>query len=242
MAKYSLSSRLQKTYESPEPPLGAKRSVLNKIVGFGFLLLVAISGGTFAFFYVRALRNEKANLLLARAMETYQASLQKDNEVASISMNVQRYKTSEERAAATLKLIDELIQTYPKTTITGMAKILQANILFDLGKFSEAATMYQQKSQDPSVKSDIKPFLKEAFLLSIESQNRREEALKQWELERKTQPEFYQSWFEWNYARLLASDSTTVPIRREIYMKLAKLDDWSPVWKARIQNQLLELE
>ncbi len=78
-----------------------------------------------------------------------------------------KFKTAEERATATLTALDKLDKEYGGSDVAKRARLVKAGVLYDLGRFDDAANTYNQVL--PSADGALKYIAREGLALSIEA-------------------------------------------------------------------------
>lgn len=106
------------------------------------------------------------------------------------------YTTSQERAQAALAVLDELQAEYGGTDVATEARLLQAAMLFELGRFDDALAMYDSYADSgasPELKAVAREgiaYVYEAKAMALEDAAARDQALEQaLEAFRSVQPE-----------------------------------------------------
>ena len=139
-----------------------------------------------------------------------------------------------------MALLSQLVKSYPRSSLAPLSELASADILFDIGKMSEAERKFRL-ADGAKFPENIRPLLLEGLALSIENQNRKEEALAMYKQEGQKSASGYQSFFQWNEARIQQSMGNQKQAS-EIYLRLLQLPDWSSSMKIRLQNRSMDLE
>ena len=88
-----------------------------------------------------------------------------------------RFKTSEERAKATLDALDKLEKSHGGSDVTKQARSFRAGVLFELGRYDEAKKVAGEFGADAGKNNPLGTIAKESEGLSLETQGKLDEAL-----------------------------------------------------------------
>lgn len=149
-----------------------------RAIGFalvGFVACVALLGGANAYFEHRA---EGATEAWSQVVRIYDNDLvgekdadkPKTEESKAEDDKVPRYKTSKERAEATLTQLDGL-----KGSAAKNARLFRAGVLYDLERYEEARSAYATAAQDTS--PELAAVAREGIALSLEQLGKIDEAI-----------------------------------------------------------------
>ena len=78
-----------------------------------------------------------------------------------------KFKTAEERSTATLSALDKLEKDYGSTDVAKRARLMKAGVLYDLGRYDDAANGY--KAAMDTADGALKYVAREGLALSIEA-------------------------------------------------------------------------
>lgn len=116
-----------------------------------------------------------------RALHIYAADLSGENSIKPEREEqnpVPRFKTTQERADATLAALDELDRNFPHSRIRKESPLFRAGIYFDLGKYAEALSQYQSFVAQSGLGDGAEvPVAREGIGLALEAQGKLDEAL-----------------------------------------------------------------
>jgi hypothetical protein len=90
-----------------------------------------------------------------------------DLQIPGVDPDAPRYKTAAERSTATLTALDKLDKEFGGSDVAKRARLLKAGVLYDLGRFDDAASAYQQTLGVAS--GALKYVASEGLALSIEA-------------------------------------------------------------------------
>jgi tetratricopeptide (TPR) repeat protein len=116
-----------------------------------------------------------------KAVRIYDADLLADDSAPKPPKDEEetpRYKTEKERADAAFAALDELDKKWGGSDVAQSARVFRAGILYDLGRFDEAATTYKKFLDELKGKDvPLTSMAREGLGLSLEAQGKLDEAL-----------------------------------------------------------------
>jgi tetratricopeptide (TPR) repeat protein len=130
----------------------------------------------------RESRREDVSEGFSRAVHIYEGELLTDatpaKPVSTDEENpVPRFKTAGERANATLSEIDQLKKSYSGTKVVEQLEVFSAGVLFDLGRYDEAAKLYDSYLSSTDRSSVVGILAQESRGLCAEATGKLDEAL-----------------------------------------------------------------
>jgi predicted negative regulator of RcsB-dependent stress response len=120
---------------------------------------------------------QDATEMFGKAVRVYEADLLGAEEKPKADDDVPRFKTSKERADATLAELDKLDKAHGSTKVSKQGRALRASVLFDQGKFAEAADLWRKVADDADKTDPMKVVAREGVGLCLESQGKLDDAL-----------------------------------------------------------------
>lgn len=138
--------------------------------------VVAVGIGWGVSKYMNGSRQD-ATEMFGLAVRVYEADLLGPDEKAKPDDEVPRFKTAKERADATVQKLDALDKAHGSTKVAAKARSLRAAVLFDQGKYAEAADLWRKVAEESEAGDPMKIVAREAVGLCLESQGKLDDAL-----------------------------------------------------------------
>jgi hypothetical protein len=139
------------------------------LAGVGAVVLVLI--GLAIHGYYDRKREEKATAGFDSAVQAANARVLGDIpaelQIPGEDPTALKFKTAQERSTATLAALDKLEADYSGTDVAKRAKLMRAGVLFDLGRYDDAATAYNQALSGAD--GALRYVAREGVALSIEA-------------------------------------------------------------------------
>jgi len=182
---------------------------------------------------------EKAAESFAKAVRIYSADLlTADSPPPATPDETPRFKTTKERAEATIKELDLLDKEHPGKLGQG-AKLFRAGVLYDQAQLDEAAKLFAEV-EAASSDTPVRALAAEGAGLCDEQRGKLDEALKRYkEMEPKT-GDFYRDRALYNQGRVLVKKGDKKQALEAFKEAIAKVPT-TPL-KDEIQTQLMLLE
>lgn len=204
----------------------------------GLLLVVAL---LWVYLYVRTDRRETATEKFARAVRIYEADLLPESDKDKPPEKpegdeVPRFKTAKERAEATLAAIDTLEKHWGAQPVRERAQLFRAGVLYDMGRYDEAAAIDRNFADHVDAKSPVRPIAREGEGLVLEQKGQLDPALAIYKELAERGGDFYRDQALLDEARVLARKGDTAGAK-DIYKKLAEKNPTGPLHETA-QNQL----
>lgn len=244
MSKYNRKKPLTEDDEFVEfwTRLGIKLKPYATAIGIALgtaLVIVFVVWGIAAH---REKKREEAGEMFGRAVRIYDADLITDtNPEKSDELDpIPRFKTEKERVAATLAQLDALDKKFGGSSVADQSLMFRAGILFDEGKYEDAAREYARYLKDAPHDAAVTAVAREGAGLCDEARGKLDDALKNYqELEPKT-GDFYRDRALYDQARIYAKKGDKKKagaLYREILEKVP-----TTALKDEVQSHLADLE
>jgi hypothetical protein len=132
------------------------------------LLLVGLS----IYSWLDRRREEGASASFQEAIRTENgkvqiADLPEDFQMPGEDTTLPKFKTAQERATATLTALEQLDKQYGSSDVAKRARLIKAGVLFDLGRYDDAAKAYGDAAA--AAEGALKFVAREGVALSIEA-------------------------------------------------------------------------
>ena len=223
----------QKVYEVAAPYARAIGIVLGTT-----LAIVFVVWGLSTYFEHRS---ESAAEQFGRAVKIYDAELLTAEAPKTDEENpIPRFKTEKERADAALAELDALDKKWGSTDVARSAPLFRAGIQYDLGKFDEAARLYQQASERAAGDVQLQAVAREGVGLCAEAQNKLDDALTAYKAMEPKTGDFFRDRALYDQARVQLKKGDKKAAANLYKEVLAKVP--TSQLRDEIQNQLAQLE
>jgi hypothetical protein len=174
-------------YKSQEPEAAAAVEPTEAVLGFwerlgeqlsphkfkifalvGALAVVLI--GVSIYGWLDRRRESAATAEFQTVMETRNARISTGDEppIPGEDPEAKVFKTAQERATATLAALEKIEKEYGSSDVAKQARLVKAGVLFDLGRYDDAATAYRGVAQSPPPGA-LKFVAREGLGLAIEA-------------------------------------------------------------------------
>lgn len=236
MSKYSHSDSVP----SQDLFLVPRSQKIMKMGAIFVLFLLLAGGATLIGLSYYSSRSEKADALLSKALSLYVAPLldDKSSEDVVASSETPRFKTAEERAQASLKMLEQLYRDFGSSSSSSLGKILQARILLEQGKAKEAQELYQKELGSQTASSPVwNALFQENQAIALELQNKKGEAAKIYEEQLAKIPSFYKSFFSLGQA-LLQTELGKTKEASELYKKVVQDAGFSSSFRTLAESKI----
>jgi hypothetical protein len=135
------------TWEKAQGSIAPHRTKILVLLATTIVVLLVV--GIYGWWSKR--RETAATLAFQKVLDTAQARVTGSDAVPQLDLpgglgETQTFKTSQEKQQATLAALDELQGKQGGSSVAKHAKVLRAGVLFDMGKFDEAAAAYREVS------------------------------------------------------------------------------------------------
>jgi tetratricopeptide (TPR) repeat protein len=179
-----------------------------------------------------------------RAVKIYDADLLAEGETPPKTDEenpIPRFKSEKERADATFAALDELDKKWSGSDVARDALVFRAGVQYDLGQYDPAIATYRKFLEAAGGKDvPLASLAKEGIGLSLESQNKLDEALTAYQsLEPKT-GDFYRDRALYDQARVFKKKGDKTKATALLNQILAKMPQ--STLKEEVQTQLAVLE
>ena len=173
--------------------------LFKKVEPYMRAILITIGSAVAVWFLVYGIsgwmehKAQAAGEQFGKAVKIYDADLLADDATPPKSEDeTPRFKTQKERADATFAALDDLDKKWSGSDVARDALVFRAGILFDLGRFDEAAAQYRKfldalKGKDVPLSS----LAKEGLGLCLEAQGKLDEALTAYQQLEPASGDFY---------------------------------------------------
>lgn len=148
---------------------------------------------------------QEATEQFGRVVRMYEADTLGADEKAKPEDEVPRFKTAKERADATLAELDKLDKAHGSSAVAKKARSLRAGILFDQGKFAEAADLWRKVADESDAADPVKVLARESVGLCLEAQGKLDDALNVFKEIESAGGGFLKDRAQFNQARVLAA-------------------------------------
>lgn len=244
MSKYNRKKPLTEDDEFVEfwTRLGIKLKPYATAIGIALgtaLVIVFVVWGVAAH---REKKREQAGEMFGRAVRIYDADLITDtNPEKSEELDpIPRFKTEKERVAAALAQLDALDKKFGGSSVADQSLMFRAGILFDEGKYEDAAREYGRYLKDAPHDAAVTAVAREGAGLCDEARGKLDDALKNYQqLEPKT-GDFYRDRALWDQARVWQKKGDKKKAAERLKELVAKTPS-SPL-KDEAQTQIATLE
>ncbi len=210
-------------------------------------ILITVGSGVVVWFLVfgisgwREGKREAAAEQFGKAVRIYDAELVTDDSAPKGEEETPRFKTEKERADATFAALDELDKKWSGSDAAENARVFRAGVLFDLGRFDEAAAMYRKfletlKGRDVPLAA----LAKEGLGLCLEAQGKLDEALTAYQQLEPASGDFYRDRALYAQARIYQRKGDKDKARAMYQQILTKTPQ--TLLKDEIQTRLAVLE
>lgn len=185
---------------------------------------------------------EAAAELFGRAVRIYDAELLGDAPPPKVDEEnpIPRFKTTKERADATLAELDKLDKGYGGTRVAQNALVFRAGVKYDLGEYDEAARLYQQYL-DGAKDGALALVAREGLALTDEARGKLDDALAKYQtLEPSGKGDFFRDRALYGQARVHAKKGDVkkaAALYRDILAKVP-----GSALRDEVENRLLEIE
>jgi tetratricopeptide (TPR) repeat protein len=166
-------STIEKIYEFSEK--NVKKYAKPILISLGIILLFGII--SFSINHYRTSREEKAQILLSKALKHFNAAVIQPGEDIPQELQVPTYSTEEEKYQASLKYLQEVVDKYHSTPSGAMASYYQGLSYAHLNRFDEAQNKFNQSLHDPLPKIMV-PLARYALARAHEAKKEYEQAIK----------------------------------------------------------------
>jgi tetratricopeptide (TPR) repeat protein len=175
-----------------------------------------------------------------KAVRIYDADLLSED-APKTEDDTPRFKTESERADAALKALDELDKSWKGSDVARDSLVFRAGIHYDLGHFDEALATYRKFLEAVGQKDvPLASMAKEGIGLSLESQNKLDEALAAYQALEPKQGDFYRDRALYDQARVYKKKGDKQKAQSLYNQILAKMPQTT--LKDEIQTQLAVIE
>ncbi len=179
-----------------------------------------------------------------KAVKIYDADLLSDDAAPPKSDDenqVQRFKSEPERADATFAALDELEKKWSGSDVARDSLVFRAGVLYDLGRFDDAAARYRKFLDELKGKdAALSQLAKEGVGLCLEAQNKLDEALTAYQSLEPKQGDFYRDRALYDQARVFQKKGDKQKAAALYNQVLTKMPQSS--LRDEIQSQLAVLE
>jgi tetratricopeptide (TPR) repeat protein len=205
-----------------------------KVIAFGVVVVVG-SGAGWGFTEWRDSMSIQETVAFERIEKTALAPLlpektdktDKTEEVKPAEGDAPRFKTDQERLAATIEAADSFVKAHGSSGLARRALLIKANSLLVSGKGAEAATAFQQLLADEPERN-MRLVVEDGLALAFEAQGQIDKAIEQYKTmadEARLAGDFYADRALYGQARLLQKQGKgkdAEKILREIIEKMPK--------------------
>jgi tetratricopeptide (TPR) repeat protein len=174
-------------------------------VALGLAAAVVAALALWGVSHLMAGARQDATESFGRAVRIYEADLLGADEKVKSDEDVPRFKTSKERADATLAELDRLDKAHGSTKVAKQARALRAGVYFDQGRFAEAADAWKKVADDADKADPMKVVAREGVGLSLESQGKLDDALTIFKEIESAGGGFFRDRAQFDQARVLAA-------------------------------------
>lgn len=204
----------------------------------GIFILVALVMSVVAWGWneLATSRREKASEMLAQALRIYHAELLAEKDEQPEGDEVPRFKTTRERAEATLKQIDKLTREYPRSDAARVGGLVRAGVLYGEGRYGEAEGAYRKFLEKKPEVPALEALAREGLGLCAEAQGKPDAALS---IYKEQGGPFYRDRFLFHQARVLLGKGQKQEAAK-LYGEVAKMAQ--SALRDEAQNRLLALE
>jgi tetratricopeptide (TPR) repeat protein len=195
------------------------------IVSVTALVIVFVVWGLSAWVEKRA---EGAAELFGRAVKIYDAELLTDGAEPPKSDEenpIPRFKTTAERAQATLEALDELDKKFGSTDVAKDAVLFRAGVKFDTGQYEDAEALYKKALERAPKDPSVQALAREGIGLCAEAKGKLDDALTAYQATEPTSGDFYRDRALYDEARVYlkkGDKKKAVELYKEVLDKMPK--------------------
>ena len=143
----------------------------------------------------------------------------KDDKKSDDEETVPRFKTSKERAEATLAALDKLEKSHGSANVTAQAKLFRAGVLYELARFDEAKKIAEAFAGGAAKGNPLVPLAREDAGLVLESQGKHDEAIALYKDLAEKGPDWFRDRAMLDQARATAKKGDTAGAK-DLYKKI----------------------
>jgi hypothetical protein len=215
-----------------------------RAIGITLATAVGIWFAVWGFQGWREGKAEKAAEMFGRAVKIYDSELLGDQPPPKTEEEnaVPRFKTAKERADAAVAELDKLDKQHGGSAVAKNAVVFRAGVLYDQGKFDEAATLYNQYLASGAKDGTVVTLAREGAALCDEARGKLDDALAKYKaLEPKgAKNDFYRDRALFSQARVYVKKGDKKKAA-ELYKEVLTKVPATPL-RDEIQNQLTQIE
>jgi tetratricopeptide (TPR) repeat protein len=175
------------------------------------------------------------------AVKIYDADLSTDENSPKGEEEIPRFKTEKERADATFAALDELDKKWSGSDVAKSARVFRAGVLYDLGRFDEAAATYKKFLDEVRGRDvPLAAMAQEGLGLCLEAQGKLDEALAAFQALEPSHGDFYRDRALYAQARIYQRKGDKEKAKGIYQQILTKTPQ--TLLKDEIQSRLASLE
>lgn len=169
-------STLERMYEFSQQAI----KKYSQIIFWSITAVIVFGIVSFSWNYYRNSKEEKAYVLLYRALKRFEAPVLNSQENKPLKITGPFFKNAEEKYQSSIKYFQEVLDEYPSTPSSATASYYQGLCYANLNRFDEAIVKFQQSLKAPLPKL-TSPLARYALARSYETKGNFQQALKIYE-------------------------------------------------------------